>query len=73
MKEKLIDLHTHSTCSDGSMTPTELVDHAAERGLAAIALSDHDSVAGVKEAMAKLSFSHARREVSPHLMTTREG
>ena len=50
MKEKLIDLHTHSTCSDGSMTPTELVDHAAERGLAAIALSDHDSVAGVKEA-----------------------
>ena len=53
MKEKLIDLHTHSTCSDGSMTPTELVDHAAECGLAAIALSDHDSVAGVKEAMAE--------------------
>ena len=49
--KKLIDLHTHSTCSDGSMSPRELVRHAASKGLAAIALSDHDSVAGVKDAM----------------------
>lgn len=49
--EKLIDLHTHSRCSDGSMTPTELVRHAKEQGIAAIALSDHDGVSGVKEAM----------------------
>ncbi len=48
---KLIDLHTHSNCSDGSMTPTELVAHAAERGLKAIALSDHDTVAGIDEAL----------------------
>lgn len=48
---KYIDLHTHSNCSDGSMTPTELVAHAAERGLTAIALSDHDTVAGVDEAI----------------------
>ncbi len=48
---KLIDLHTHSNCSDGSMTPTELVAHAAERGLAAIALSDHDTIAGIDEAI----------------------
>jgi len=51
MSEKLIDLHTHSTCSDGSMSPRELVRHAASKGLAAIALSDHDSVSGVKDAM----------------------
>ncbi|MBR6311497.1 MAG: PHP domain-containing protein, partial [Oscillospiraceae bacterium] len=51
--EKLIDLHTHSTRSDGSMTPTELVRHAKKCGLAAIALSDHDSVEGVAEAMAE--------------------
>lgn len=49
---KLIDLHTHSNCSDGSMTPTELVAHAAERGLKAIALSDHDTVAGIDDALA---------------------
>ncbi|MBR2957304.1 MAG: PHP domain-containing protein [Clostridia bacterium] len=51
MKNKLIDLHTHSTCSDGSMTPTELVKHAAENGICAIALTDHDTVSGVEEAV----------------------
>lgn len=51
MNEKgYIDLHTHSLFSDGSMTPTELVAHAAEHGLAAIALTDHDTVAGLDEA-----------------------
>lgn len=50
--ERLIDLHTHSRCSDGSMTPSELVAHAKESGICAIALSDHDSVEGVEEAMA---------------------
>ncbi len=52
MQEKVIDLHTHSTCSDGSMTPTQLVKHAAENGIAAIALTDHDTVSGVEEAVA---------------------
>ncbi|MBQ9848543.1 MAG: PHP domain-containing protein [Clostridia bacterium] len=49
---KTIDLHTHSTCSDGSMSPTELVAHASARGVSAIALSDHDTVAGIDEALA---------------------
>ena len=49
----LVDLHTHSNCSDGSMPPSELVLHAAEKGLAAIALTDHDTVDGIKEAVAK--------------------
>ena len=48
---KTIDLHTHSTCSDGSFTPRELVRHAKENGISAIALSDHDSVAGLKDAL----------------------
>lgn len=48
---KTIDLHTHSTCSDGSFTPRELVRHAAKNGLSAIALSDHDSVEGVRDAL----------------------
>ncbi len=52
MKNKgYIDLHTHSTCSDGSMSPSELVFHAYEKGLSAIALSDHDTVDGIDEAM----------------------
>lgn len=47
----MIDLHTHSIYSDGSMTPTELVRHAKEKGLNAVALSDHDSLSGVAEAL----------------------
>jgi len=46
-----IDLHTHSTCSDGTLTPIELVDLAARRRLKGIALTDHDTVAGVSEAI----------------------
>ncbi len=49
--EKWIDLHTHSTASDGSMRPAELVRYARETGLAAIALTDHDSMGGVEEAI----------------------
>ena len=50
---KMIDLHTHSIYSDGSMTPAELVRHAKAEGLCAVALSDHDSLSGVAEAMAE--------------------
>ena len=45
-----IDLHTHSTASDGSMTPSELVHHAASCGLRAVALTDHDTTVGLTEA-----------------------
>lgn len=44
-----IDLHTHSRYSDGTYTPAGLIDLAAKRRLAAIALTDHDTVAGVAE------------------------
>ncbi|MBR3868599.1 MAG: PHP domain-containing protein [Clostridia bacterium] len=48
---KYIDLHTHSTCSDGTLTPSEVVKLAKEKGLAAIALTDHDTIDGLKEAI----------------------
>jgi predicted metal-dependent phosphoesterase TrpH len=46
-----IDLHTHSSCSDGSLPPRKLVQLAKKRKLRAIALTDHDTVAGVAEAL----------------------
>lgn len=46
-----VDLHTHSTRSDGTLTPTELVNYAVEKGLSAIALTDHDTVDGIDEAI----------------------
>jgi hypothetical protein len=45
-----IDLHTHSNCSDGSLTPAELVARAAAAGVEVLALTDHDTVAGVQDA-----------------------
>ncbi|MBQ7341387.1 MAG: PHP domain-containing protein [Oscillospiraceae bacterium] len=48
---KRIDLHTHSLCSDGAQTPADVVRTAKEAGLTAIALSDHDCIDGVQEAM----------------------
>ena len=45
-----IDLHTHSSVSDGTETPTELVEAAIVGGLSAVALTDHDSTAGWVEA-----------------------
>ena len=47
--EDTIDLHTHSSASDGSDTPSELVRKAEEAGLAAVALCDHDTVSGIQE------------------------
>lgn len=46
-----IDLHTHSTSSDGTMSPGELVQYAAKKGLSAIGITDHDTISGIEEAL----------------------
>ena len=46
-----VDLHTHSTASDGSRAPRDVVRAARELGLAALALTDHDTIAGLPEAI----------------------
>lgn len=48
--ERRIDLHAHTVVSDGTLTPTQLVELAARKGLAALALTDHDHLGGVDEA-----------------------
>ncbi len=50
--DKYIDLHVHSTCSDGTFTPEELVEYALKKGLAAFALTDHDTTDGIRRAIA---------------------
>lgn len=47
-----IDLHTHSRASDGALTPADLVDAAAARGVSVLALTDHDTLAGIEPACA---------------------
>jgi hypothetical protein len=51
-KKIYIDLHTHSTASDGSFQPAEVVRLAQEAGLAVISLTDHDTIDGLPEALA---------------------
>lgn len=50
LDERAVDFHTHSTFSDGTFTPTELINHAVDVGLSAIALTDHDTINGINEA-----------------------
>ncbi len=50
MEEKFVDLHIHTTASDGLIPPERVVEIARETGLAAIAIADHDTIEGVSKA-----------------------
>ena len=54
----MVDLHTHTTASDGTFSPSELVAYAIEKKLSALAITDHDTIAGLKEAFAAASNSN---------------
>lgn len=62
---KIIDLHIHTTGSDGTYTPTELVDYAVEKGLSAVAITDHDTMRGVKEALDYIKTNSIKLELFP--------
>lgn len=50
--ERFVDLHSHTTCSDGKLTPAELVNLARKVNLAALAITDHDTVDAIAPAVA---------------------
>ena len=56
-----VDLHVHSNASDGTCTPAEVVGLAAQADLRAIALTDHDTTAGIPEAMRSISWDFSSR------------
>src|SRR5713226_3361435 len=51
MASVFVDLHVHTTASDGRLSPAETVLAAAERGLTAVAITDHDVLSGLDEAL----------------------
>ncbi|WP_264739401.1 PHP domain-containing protein [Cytobacillus firmus] len=51
IKNGHFDLHLHTTASDGSFSPSEVVEKATEKGIKTIAITDHDTLDGIKEAM----------------------
>jgi len=60
-----VDLHLHTTCSDGTLSPAELVRAAAKAQLLAAAVTDHDSVSGVAEAQAEAEKLAVPMEIIP--------
>ena len=69
-----VDLHLHTTFSDGRLTPTQLVNLCAERGLKVICISDHDSNEGLPEAF-EAAKAHPQLTIIPgiELSTDVEG
>ena len=49
-RENKVDLHVHSTVSDGVLSPSEIVHLAVDRGLQVVALTDHDTLGGIEAA-----------------------
>ena len=66
-RDAAFDLHTHSNCSDGSLPPGELVQRAAAAGVLVLALTDHDTIAGIEEAQGaagQSEFGQARANLA---------
>jgi len=61
----LFDLHTHTSASDGILSPEELVDRAFQLGLTGIAVTDHDTVSGLAQAMDRQQKYKGSLEVIP--------
>ena len=67
----MIDLHCHTIRSDGTLTPSELVDLAASKGITYLAVTDHDTIEGIQEAMdraAKINADSASLVRAPEII-----
>ena len=60
----LVDLHLHTLASDGRLTPTQLVDLIADKGVTVAAISDHDTTDGIAEAV-RAAAAHPNLEIIP--------
>ncbi len=61
MKEdNLIDMHIHSTYSDGELTPHELLEYSSDKNISIISITDHDTILGAKEAINNNNFSNIK-------------
>lgn len=79
MTEFRADLHCHTTCSDGTSTPQQIIELACEKGLKGLSITDHDTIEAYREALplaqarnipllSGVEFSAVHREISVHLL-----
>ncbi len=71
--EIIYDLHSHSTASDGTLTPTQLIRRAHEAGVSVLALTDHDSTGGIAEAQQAASTCGLRLVPGAEISVTWQG
>ncbi|MBD5459928.1 MAG: Cof-type HAD-IIB family hydrolase [Lachnospiraceae bacterium] len=64
----IVDLHVHSNRSDGTFSPSELVDYAIQKGLSAFALTDHDTVDGLDEALSRAAALKTSENTIPEVI-----
>jgi predicted metal-dependent phosphoesterase TrpH len=57
----MLELHCHTTCSDGTLTPKQLVHAAVRAGVSALAITDHDTISGWSEAMGEAQHFCAKK------------
>lgn len=69
----MLELHCHTTCSDGTLTPTALVEAAIDAGVTALAITDHDTLAGWKEAQETAAGTGLEIVPGLELSTTEKG
>lgn len=62
------DLHVHTTASDGTLTPAQVVDVAAARNLAAVGIADHDTVSGLPAALERAAERRRAGELAPEVV-----
>ncbi|MBQ9227438.1 MAG: PHP domain-containing protein [Eubacterium sp.] len=70
---KICDLHCHSNCSDGTMTPAELICHAEQCGVAALALTDHNTAKGLPAFLKAAESSTVEAVAGCEFSTDHEG
>ena len=68
-----VDLHIHSTFSDGTLTPAQIVAAALAKNLTAIALADHDTISGIAPAQDAAARSEMRVLPAVEISATRSG
>ena len=69
----LVDLHAHTTCSDGSDTPAQVLALAAAQGISLLAVADHNSIEGARQALAAAACLRASGDASvPHVVAAAE-
>ncbi|HAN68367.1 MAG TPA: phosphatase, partial [Halieaceae bacterium] len=61
----LIDFHTHTTASDGALSPVALLERARDRGIRLLAITDHDTVAGYRAVAAEYNATAGEMRVVP--------